>query len=258
MFRRATSIQMTTMAHLLTHAVATLPGTFLLLSIAGLLFMLPLVLGSYFVFFVWHKRRFHPRFVADVATNRRALVLSVLNVVGSAALTSPVHWLIIGGHTRVYYSIADRGWGWFVTSIVLYLVVVETTVYWIHRALHTRWLYKHVHRLHHEHRVPTPLSSYSFHPLDAFLQAVPQHLFVLFVPVHLGVYVVFLSFTAVWTVLIHDRVPFVHWRGINNTDHHTVHHWFQKYNLGQFFTLWDRLGGTYRDPEALPPTLEGM
>jgi lathosterol oxidase len=50
-------------------------------------------------------------------------------------------------------------------------------------------------------------------------------------------------------------VPLVRWRGINNTSHHTVHHWFQKYNLGQFFTLWDRIGGTYRSPDALPAHL---
>jgi len=243
---------------LLARAVATLGGTFLLLSIASLLFVLPLVGASYFVFFVWQRRRFHPRYVANAGENRHALLVSFVNLIGSAALTSPVHWWIASGRTRVYYSIGDRGWPWFITSIALYLIVVETSVYWIHRALHTPWLYRHVHRLHHAHRVPNSLASYSFHPLDAFFQALPQHVFVLLVPVHLGVYVAFLSFTAVWTILIHDRVPLVAWRGINNTSHHAVHHWFQRFNLGQFFTLWDRVGGTYRAPDALPARLDGM
>jgi lathosterol oxidase len=243
---------------LLAKAVGTLGGTFLLLSAASLLFVLPLVIASYWFFFVSHRGRFHPRFVADAAENRRALIWSVVNVIGNAALTAPVHFWIASGKTKVYFNIADRGWTWFIASIVIYLVVVETAVYWIHRALHTRWLYLHVHRMHHADRVPTSLSSYAFHPLDAFMQAVPQHLLVLLLPIHIGVYVAFLSFTAVWTVLIHDRVPLVAWRGINNTTHHAVHHWFQRYNLGQFFTLWDRLGGTYRDPDALPASLDGM
>ncbi len=32
--------------------------------------------------------------------------------------------------------------------------------------------------------------------------------------------------------------------------HHTLHHWFYHYNYGQFFTFWDRMMGTWRDPEV--------
>ena len=34
----------------------------------------------------------------------------------------------------------------------------------IHRLLHTRWLFKHVHREHHRALRPTPLSTYAMHP----------------------------------------------------------------------------------------------
>jgi lathosterol oxidase len=45
----------------------------------------------------------------------------------------------------------------------------EVHFYCMHRLLHTEWLYRHVHRIHHESVVPTPFSTYSFHWLEAVL-----------------------------------------------------------------------------------------
>lgn len=35
---------------------------------------------------------------------------------------------------------------------------------------------------------------------------------------------------------------------INSSAHHSVHHLYFNYNYGQYFTLWDRLGGSHRQP----------
>ena len=35
---------------------------------------------------------------------------------------------------------------------------------------------------------------------------------------------------------------------INGAACHTLHHLYFNYNYGQFTTLWDRLGGSYRQP----------
>lgn len=57
----------------------------------------------------------------------------------------------------------------------------------------------------------------------------------------------------IWTVSIHDcdyRVPkFLRWF-INGSAHHTEHHLKFNYNYGEYFTFWDRLFGTYKDPGA--------
>jgi lathosterol oxidase len=37
---------------------------------------------------------------------------------------------------------------------------------------------------------------------------------------------------------------------INTTAHHTVHHLYFNYNYGQYFTFWDKLGGSHRQPTA--------
>ena len=35
---------------------------------------------------------------------------------------------------------------------------------------------------------------------------------------------------------------------INTSAHHAVHHLYFNYNYGQYFTFWDRLGGSHRQP----------
>lgn len=35
---------------------------------------------------------------------------------------------------------------------------------------------------------------------------------------------------------------------INSSAHHAVHHLYFNYNYGQYFTLWDRIGGSHRQP----------
>jgi lathosterol oxidase len=60
-------------------------------------------------------------------------------------------------------------WPKIVFDIVLLLAWNEVHFYCLHRLLHTRWLYRHVHRIHHESVAPTPFSTYSFHWLEAAL-----------------------------------------------------------------------------------------
>lgn len=60
-------------------------------------------------------------------------------------------------------------------------------------------------------------------------------------------------FVNIWTVSIHDgdyRVPGLLKPFINGSAHHTDHHLFYNYNYGQFFTLWDRIGGSFRNPSS--------
>ena len=36
---------------------------------------------------------------------------------------------------------------------------------------------------------------------------------------------------------------------MNSAAHHTMHHLYFHYNYGQFTTLWDRLGGSHKNPD---------
>jgi lathosterol oxidase len=104
-------------------------------------------------------------------------------------------------------------------------------IYWVHRALHWGPLYRHVHDKHHAFKVPTPYVGLAFRPLDAFFQGLPHHVLAFVLPIHIGLYLVSLAFVTVWAVMIHDRISFVRWKGINFTGHHTLHHWYENYNF---------------------------
>jgi Delta7-sterol 5-desaturase len=221
------------------------------LLVGGWIYYLLLAGTSYLVLFVWQRARFHPAFCPDFASIRAQIVWSIVSVAGNVTLMMPVHLAIASGHSQIYFDVGAHAWWWLPLQLVGMLVVTETLVYWIHRALHRDWLYSRIHATHHSFVVPTPFTGVAFHPLDSFMQAAPMHLCAFLFPIHIGVYLGFVGFITAWAVMIHDRTSFMPWRGINYTGHHTLHHWLYDCNFGQFFTLWDRICGTYRDPETI-------
>jgi lathosterol oxidase len=228
----------------------TFASVFAFQAIAGTAFYLLAASISYAITFRAYKSRFHPQHVPVPEHRRREILWSVASIVGNAALTAPIQLAVTRGSSKVYFDVGAHGMAWLIASVVLYLAVTETLIYWIHRALHAPFLYARLHKHHHAFREPTPYSAFAFHPLDSFAQAAPHHLCAFLFPVHVAVYAGFLVFVSVWSVLIHDRVRIVRAWSVNGTGHHTAHHRYNKANYGQFFTFWDRLAGTHRAPDT--------
>lgn len=223
---------------------------FIVFAVFGILYFFLIASVAYYVYFHRLKGRFHPGYQLDRKEMRSAIKWSIIGIVGNAGLMLPIHMLIAKGHSKMYYDVSEHGWGWLFAQIIVLLLFTETLIYWTHYAFHrVPWLWKHIHERHHKYRVPTPYSALSFNPMDSFLQAVPHHVAAFFFPVHVGVYLASVTFVTLWAVCIHDRVSFVRWPWLNYTDHHTLHHWYGDFNLGQYFTFWDRVAGTYRSPE---------
>lgn len=232
---------------------------FLVLTTGGLLAYFFFSGLSYLFFFVWARKRFHPDYKPNAKRDRKARKWGTISIIGNAVLMVPIHLLLANGWGQLYWDVDDYGWGWLAISALLYLVVTETVIYWVHRALHTKFLFKWLHKHHHQFRVTNSWVSTAFHPFDSFAQALPHHLCAFLFPVHGVLYLAMVGFVTVWAVAIHDRVSVVRWKLINYTGHHTLHHWYFKYNLGQFTTIWDRIGGTYKDPEIRYPDIpEGV
>ena len=146
-------------------------------------------------------------------------------------------------------------------SVVLFMLWTDFAIYWIHRFLHTfPALYKYVHKEHHVWIIPTPWAAIAFHPLDGWAQEVPYLVFPFMFPLQKHLYIVLYVFILTWTVSIHDRVNMVDNYIINSAAHHDIHHRKYNYNYGQYFTFWDRVGGSHLDvdlaggdKDALPP-----
>lgn len=178
-----------------------------------------------------------------------------------AIFAVPIFVLEVRGYGRLYMDLDNpnanflgmSNWGFIALSVVSFLMFTDCLIYWIHRWLHHRLVYKYIHKPHHKWKVPTPFASHAFHPIDGFLQSLPYHIYPFIFPLHKVVYLILFVFVNVWTVSIHDgdyRVPDLVKPFINGAAHHTDHHVFYKYNYGQFFTLWDRIGGSFRTPSA--------
>jgi lathosterol oxidase len=221
---------------------------FLTLSLGGVALFFILAGLSYLYFFVAKKGRFHPDYQPDRSENRSAIKWSMIGIVGNAVLIAPIHYFVATGHSQIYYSVADHGWGYILLSVLILLVFTETCIYWIHRALHYGWLYDRLHKIHHKYQKPTPFVGLAFNPFDSFLQGLPHHISAFLFPLNIWVYLVSLSVVYLWAVAIHDRVSFVRWGIVNNTGRHTLHHWYYDYNFGQYTTIWDRLCGTHKSP----------
>lgn len=232
-------------------APETIWGSFLMLTVGGLIFYVLTSGLSHLYYFVWRKERFFPNEKLDPKQMWLERKWAVYSLLGNAVLTTPIHHFIVNGKSRVYNDVSEYGVPWLLASILLMLVITETLVYWAHRFLHHPIVYKKIHLHHHQFRVTTPWASVAFHPLDSFLQAAPTHLCAFLFPMHAGVYGVGLVLLMIWSVFIHERVTFMRVPLLNNTMHHTAHHKFNKYNYGQYLTIWDRMMGTYKNPLGL-------
>lgn len=206
---------------------------------------------SYYTLFD-HRLKKHPLFLKNQIRLEMKTALSSIPLM--ALYTIPVFVLEVRGYSRLYMGI--EGWtGWLAIAVsaCAFIIFTDCFIYWIHRCLHHPLVYKNVHKTHHRWKIPTPFASHAFHPLDGFLQSCPYHIYPFLFPLHKVLYLGLFMVVNVWTVSIHDgdyRVPDTLQPFVNGAAHHTDHHLFYNYNYGQFFTLWDRIGRSYRYPSA--------
>ncbi|XP_060067837.1 lathosterol oxidase-like [Ylistrum balloti] len=224
----------------------------LVTNIGGYLLYLSTATISYH--FIFDKRLMeHQQFLQNQV---RLEILYTLKSVPLMSLPTVVLFFIeVRGHSKLYDDVGTSRLNWLfvLTSVATFILFTDMCIYWIHRFLHHRSIYKYIHKDHHKWKVPTPFASHAFHPLDGFLQSCPYHIYPFLFPLHKYTYLALFVFVNIWTVSIHDanyKVPGILKPVVNGSAHHTDHHLFYNYNYGQFFTLWDRIGGSFRNPSA--------
>lgn len=225
----------------------------LLTNIGGVIMYL--CLASLSFFFVFDRALMHHPLILENQIQKEIMV--TLKALPFMSFPTALLFLLeVRGYSRLYLP-SNFTWphlvGDIFFSIIGFLVFTDSLIYWIHRGLHHRSVYKYLHKVHHRWKVPTPFASHAFHPVDGFLQSLPYHLFPFLFPLNKYVYLALFVFVNIWTVSIHDgdyRVPEMLRPVINGSAHHTDHHILYNCNYGQYFTLWDRIGGSFRHPSA--------
>eukprot|EP00049_Salpingoeca_infusionum_P017099 m.351750 g.351750 ORF g.351750 m.351750 type:complete len:283 (-) comp16338_c0_seq1:245-1093(-) len=219
--------------------VSTIGASILYLSCAAL---------SYH--FLFDKRlRNHRHFIPNQEWLEIKASLTAMPTMG--ILTSLCFLAEVRGYSKLYDDgSANGGVAYLGLSTVMFLLFTDMCIYWFHRWLHHPLIYP-LHKLHHKWKIATPFASHAFHPLDGFVQSLPYHIYPFLFPLHKVLYLSLFIVVNIWTVSIHDEcfsMPDFLKNIVNGAAHHTDHHLKFNYNYGQYFTFWDRLGGSYYHP----------
>ncbi len=143
-------------------------------------------------------------------------------------------------------------------KILLALMLGDCSAYWIHRMMHRTGLFWRTHDFHHTIRELWWLSGTRASLTHLFLFAAPQIL--------IGYYVLVLgpweagvaaSIGVIFNIWDHTNL----WVGLGPLEwllitpsYHRIHHLVKglsQKNLGFVFTIWDRMFGTYVNPESI-------
>ncbi|MCJ1342268.1 c-5 sterol desaturase [Peltigera leucophlebia] len=200
-----------------------------------------------YLFVFDHATFTHPKYLKNqISLEIRQTMISLPCM---AIFTAPIFLGEVRGYAKLYDSPLAQPFPFYnFLQFPFFIAFTDFFIYWIHRGLHHPLIYKTLHKPHHKWIMPTPFASHAFHPLDGFAQSVPYHVYPYIFPLQKFAYIVLFIFINVWTVLIHDGEYVAKSPIINGAACHTMHHLYFNYNYGQFTTLWDRLGGSYRQP----------
>ncbi|CAN1748012.1 Methylsterol monooxygenase 1-1 [Linum perenne] len=76
--------------------------------------------------------------------------------------------------------------GWeILVQILVYFVIEDYLSYWIHRSLHCKWLYKRIHKTHHEYEAPVAFVAVYDHWIETLMFGMPCFVGPALVPGHM-------------------------------------------------------------------------
>lgn len=179
---------------------------------------------SYLILYIWGKERFTPRgeeLKVEKELFWHDIKWSFLNILGETPLVT----LIKMGYP--YFSKVQYTIQWhplLPLYLILHVVYDEFLTYWFHRLLHHPRIYRYLHSIHHASKSVTPFTGFAFHPIDAFIQALPVFTSCYFLPIPIDIVLIHGLMTSVWAISIHDNVNAFPFKGILYAGSHSIHH----------------------------------
>lgn len=131
---------------------------------------------------------------------------------------------------------------------LLYLILLQDFYFYLtHRVLHFKWLYRHIHIVHHQSVLTTPLTSFSVHPIEKFIELFFFPIVLIFLPVTGAELLVFIFLSSLVNILGHCGFEFK-WMFLKKADpigattvFHEMHHMYPNSNYSLYLTIWDKL-----------------
>ncbi|MBI2383362.1 MAG: sterol desaturase family protein [Gammaproteobacteria bacterium] len=132
---------------------------------------------------------------------------------------------------------------------LLFVYLDDFLYYWMHRTLHTRWLFRHVHGRHHRIYTPWAITGHYMHPVEYVLTGTLAMVGPALVGAHYATLWVWIAFRQWEAAEGHCGYDFrwspTRWLpGSDGAIHHDFHHARVKGNFAGFLAIWDRAFGT--------------
>ncbi|MEQ9377698.1 MAG: DUF2147 domain-containing protein [Imperialibacter sp.] len=208
--------------------------------------------AAFLIFWLLLKKALNHRFIQSNWPKTTKLWYefrySLSTVLIFATIGTGVHLANQKGYFHIYHDIPEYGWAYFMLSLVIMIVFHDTYFYWTHRWMHHPRIYKYIHKVHHMSTNPSPWAAYSFHPLEAIVQALVLPIMLVFMPVHGLILFIFLTYMILRNVHGHlgfelfpkgfIRNNWINWH--TTTTHHNMHHHYFNCNYGLYFLWWDK------------------
>ncbi len=213
--------------------------------------------GAYLFFYVFFKKQTFKRKIQTRYPKLKKilheikysiLTIGVYSFFAVLYIYNDLHW----GLGYKYDEISEFGVGYLILSVAFLFVWHDTYFYWTHRMLHHKSIYKYTHKVHHVSINPTPLASYSFHPIEAIISFGFIPIAMAVIPFYKYVFPLFLLADFLHNIISHlghEYYPnfFIDTkigRIFSTSTFHNGHHKMFTKNFSLYFTFWDRLMGT--------------
>ena len=208
------------------------------------LIILVIVIGRYFLiadffqlfFYRWQKPKWVNRRLSKKEVNkdqfRTEIKWSLITVFIFAFTGTITAILWQKGYTKLYISIDKYGLPWLPVSLLISILIRETYYYCLHRWMHRPSVFKLIHKTHHDSNLTSAWNAFSFHPLEGLLQAILLPVILIFLPMHISVFLLQLTLMTFSSVINHLEIETYpanfnkHIIGmwIIGATHHSLHH----------------------------------
>lgn len=209
--------------------------------------------GSFLPFLILDRIPYFHRWKIQEAPNsssvqlfcfRRVLITHLFLVLPMIVVTHPIFDIIGSKHTLPLPSVATIA-----SQVVLFFIIEDAAFFFGHRALHTPYLYKKVHSVHHLHATPFGIAAEYAHPIEVLLLGLATFLGPMLVGPHHLTLLIYLGLRCMQTVECHSGYDFPwslnRWMpGYGGADFHDHHHRSFSGNYSSTFTWMDYLMGT--------------
>ena len=190
---------------------------------------------SYIHKFTWHHRKIE----WNLWLNGAASVLF-----NQFVITLPLSYLICD-----FIPCIAASWNLRVmlTQFAGLLLIEEVLFYYIHRLLHSKWLFENVHYFHHQWREPYAVMALSSHPLEhLFSNALPLIIAPWLLNTPSNMLYFWIGIATLNAVLAHSGY-YIFFKPTNGS--HDLHHRFRNINFGVLGIL-DYIHGTVSDTKS--------